>query len=38
MKNKFQKPDIGKNCKIDDTAIIENGVVIGDNVKSTIMR
>ena len=32
-KNKFQKPDIGKNCKIDDTAIIENGVVIGDNVK-----
>lgn len=27
------QPKIGKNCQISPTAVIENGVIIGDNVK-----
>tara|TARA_Y100000816_G_C26062976_1_gene558368 strand:+ start:102 stop:1085 length:984 start_codon:yes stop_codon:yes gene_type:complete len=32
-KNKFKKPQIGKNCEIGKNVIIENGVIIGSNVK-----
>ena len=32
-KNQLPKPVLGKNCEIDSSVKIENGVVVGDNTK-----